>query len=327
MQEWRLAPGEDTPQSPREPVSLRGVVEASAANRGARRARALPYLLLSPSMAAMTLIILYPIAFSVWMSLHQVDFLRPQAGRPFIGLDNYVRLFGQASFWQAMRVTFVYTGGAMVFSFLIGLGTALLLNENFRGRALARSIVILPWAVPYVAAILTWQWMLNTDYGVINYMLRSTGLMSRAFTWLNDPAGAMVAVLAVTIWTQYPFVTLMHLAGLQGVPREPHEAAMIDGAGAWARFRNVTWPELRPVNTAIILLLAIWNFRRFTIIYVMTGGGPVQATETLVIQTYRQAFTFFNMGYASAMGTVLLVLTLAFSLVYIAVQIRQGQEV
>lgn len=287
----------------------------------------LPYLLLAPAMAAMGLFILYPIGYSVWLSLHKVDFLRPQAGRPFIGLQNYVKLFGDPTFWNASQVTLVYTSIAVVASFVIGLATALLLNEQFRGRVLARSIVIIPWAVPYVAAILIWKWMLNTDFGIINYILIKLGLFTDGINWLVSPIWAMVAVLVVTIWTQYPFITMMHLAALQGIAVELHEAATIDGAGVLDRFRYITWPGLSQVNTAAILLLVIWNFRKFTIIYTMTGGGPMRSTETLVIQTYRQAFSFYNMGYASAIGTVILGILLAFSVIYIVLQYKTGQEV
>ncbi|MCC6147900.1 MAG: sugar ABC transporter permease [Anaerolineaceae bacterium] len=287
----------------------------------------LPYIMMAPAMAAMALFILYPIGYSVWLSLHRVDFLRPQAGRPFIGLQNYLKLFSDAAFWNAAQITLVYTTVAVVVSFIIGLATALLLNEQFRGRILARSIVIIPWAVPYVAAILIWKWMLNTDFGIVNYILLKFGLITEGINWLVSPVWAMVAVLIVTVWTQYPFVTMMHLAALQGIAADLQEAATIDGAGVLDRFRYVTWPGLSQVNTAAILLLVIWNFRRFTIIYTMTGGGPIRSTETLVIQTYRQAFSFYNMGYASAIGTVILGVLLAFSLIYIIIQYRTGKEV
>lgn len=289
--------------------------------------RSLPYLMLAPAMVAMGLFILYPISYSVWLSLHKVDFLRPQAGRPFIGLQNYVKLFNDASFWSASQVTLVYTSIAVIASFIIGLATALLLNEQFKGRVLARSIVIIPWAVPYIAAILIWKWMLNTDFGIINYALLQLGLITEGITWLADPLWAMAAVLLVTVWTQYPFITMMHLAALQGIAAELREAATIDGAGILERFRYITWPGLSQVNTAAILLLVIWNFRRFTIIYAMTGGGPIRSTETLVIQTYRQAFSFYNMGYASAIGTVILGILLAFSLIYILIQYKTGKGV
>jgi len=295
--------------------------------RKSPQSHTLPYMMMAPAMVAMALFILYPIGYSVWLSLHRVDFLRPQAGRPFIGLQNYLKLFSDASFWNAAQITLVYTTVAVVVSFIVGLATALLLTEQFRGRILARSIVIIPWAVPYVAAILIWKWMLNTDFGIVNYILLRLGLITEGISWLASPVWAMVAVLIVTVWTQYPFVTMMHLAALQGIAAELQEAATIDGAGILDRFRYVTWPGLSQVNTAAILLLVIWNFRRFTIIYTMTGGGPIRSTETLVIQTYRQAFSFYNIGYASAIGTVILGVLLAFSLIYITIQYRTGKEV
>jgi multiple sugar transport system permease protein len=291
------------------------------------RGRALPYILVIPSLLVMGVFILYPIAYAVWLSLHRVDYLRPQLGRPFIGLANYVTILSQSDYWNATWVTLIYAASTMIFSFLIGLGTALLLNQKFRGRIVARSIIILPWAIPYIAAILTWEWIFNNDYGILNYALVQLGIVSQGITWLVDPQFAMLAVLLVTIWTEYPFVTMMHLAGLQGISPEFYEAALIDGAGALDRFWHITLPGLSKVNTIIILLLAIWSFKRFTIIYAMTGGGPVRSTETLVIQAYRQAFTFYNMGYATAIGTIILLISLAFSLIYLGIQMRRGDGV
>jgi len=275
----------------------------------------------------MGVFILYPITYSMWLSLHQVDYLRPQLGRPFIGFTNYIRILGESDFWNATWVTVVYAAGTMIFSFIIGLVTALLLNQKFKGRIFARSIIILPWAVPYIAAILTWERIFNNDYGVLNYALIQLGVISQGIAWLVDPQFAMLAVLMVTIWTEYPFVTMMHLAGLQGISPEFYEAAVIDGAGPLDLFRYVTLPGLSKVNTIVILLLAIWSFKRFTIIYAMTGGGPVRSTETLVIQAYRQAFAFYNMGYATAIGTIILLITLAFSLIYLGIQMRRGDGV
>jgi multiple sugar transport system permease protein len=218
-----------------------------------------------------------------------------------------------------MSNTAVYTLGTVVGSFGIGLFTAVFLNERFRARWLARTLTILPWAVPYVAAVLIWTWIMDAEYGVLNYLLVKSGLAARKIPWLASPTYAMLAVLIVTVWKQFPFATVMLLAGLQAIPDTLYEAAQIDGAGRGRRFLHITLPGLRSVSAVVLILLTIWAFRRFAVIYVMTGGGPARATETLPIQTYLEAFSNYNMGYAASLGTVSLLISMSVTLVYLAV--------
>ena len=279
----------------------------------------LPYLLLLPVLLGVGVVLLYPIAKNTWLSLHALDYVRPQKGQTFIGLENYRELLASRDFWLAMSNTAVYTLGTVVGSFGIGLFTAVFLNERFRARWLARTLIILPWAVPYVAAVLIWTWIMDAEYGVLNYLLVKSGLAARKIPWLASPTYAMLAVLIVTVWKQFPFATVMLLAGLQAIPDALYEAAQIDGAGRARRFLHVTLPGLRSVTGVVLILLTIWAFRRFTVIYVMTGGGPARATETLPIQTYIEAFSNYNMGYAASMGTVSLLISMAATFVYLAV--------
>ena len=279
----------------------------------------LPYLLLLPVLVTVGLVLLYPIAKNVWLSFHALDYVRPQKGQAFVGGENYQDLLASRDFWLGMWNTAVYTVGTVLGSFLIGLGTAVFLNEKFRGRWLARTLIILPWAVPYVAAVLMWTWIMDAEYGVLNYVLVKTGLVTGKILWLASPVYAMAAVLIVTVWKQFPFATVMLLAGLQAIPDTLYEAAHIDGAGRWRRFVHITLPGLRSVTAVVLILLTIWAFRRFTVIYVMTGGGPARATETLPIQTYLEAFSNYNMGYASALGTISLVISMGVTLVYLRV--------
>ena len=287
--------------------------------------RLLPYLLLFPVLLTVGAVLLYPIAKNIWLSFHLLDYVRPQRGQRFVGLENYRELLVARDFWLGMGNTVVYTLGTVVGSFAIGLATALLLNERFPGRWLARTLTVLPWAIPYVAAVLIWTWIMDAEYGVLNYLLVKSGLVARKVPWLADPAYAMPAVLIVTIWKQFPFATVMLLAGLQTIPHTLYEAAHIDGAGRWHRFLQITLPGLRSVTAVVLILLTIWAFRRFTIIYVMTGGGPARATETLPIQTYLQAFRYYNMGTAASLGTISLLISMAVTLLYLW-SLPRGEE-
>mgnify|MGYP005843232213 CR=1 FL=1 len=278
----------------------------------------LPIFLIFPAVVLISLLLFYPISRGIQLSLFDVGLLRPNAGT-FVGLANYAELFQRSDFYNALQVTTIYTIGVVVFSYLIGLGTALLLNAKLPLRGVIRTLTIMPWAVPEVVAVMIFIWMFDAQYGVINYFLMQLGLIDRQIPWLVQGTLALPAVLIVTIWKQFPIATLIVLAGLQTIPDEQYEAAAIDGANRWQRFRFVTWPGLRALNIVLILILIFYSFRRVTIIYTMTGGGPARATETLSVQTYLEAFKFFDLGYAAAIGTVLLLSLLVFTLIYFRV--------
>jgi len=288
--------------------------------------RLIPIVFNLPALVILVLVILYPIAKGISLSFHNTQLLMPPGAELFIGLRNYEVMLRQEHFWNSLKVTAIYTVGVVVFSYLIGLGTALLLNAKFKGRKIARILMILPWAVPEVAAVMTWRWILDYQYGVMNSFMSSTGLINANLGWLVDPNLSMVAVIMVTVWVQFPLATLMILAGLQAISQTLKEAAVIDGANRWQVFWNVTFPGLKPVNIVLVLLLTLYSFKRVTLIFLMTGGGPSRATEVLSILTYQQAFKNYRLGYASAIGTVMLVIMLAFSIVYLVVLSKRGKE-
>jgi multiple sugar transport system permease protein len=267
----------------------------------------LGYLLLLPALLLICAIIVYPLILSVDLSLQDVKIARIGAARQPWTLANYERLLTSPEFWNSVWVTvrlvLLVTGSC----FVIGLGTALLLNETFRGRTLARLLVALPWAVPEVVAVVVWWWIFDSSYGVLNWMLVKVGVLAEPFAWFSSTAGAFFVVTVVMVWKGYPFVSIMLLAGLQSIPEEYYEAAKMDGATAWQRFVNITLPCLSPVLGVTLVLVMLWVFRDFSIIYVLTQGGPIKATETLAIMTYQQAFGFYKMGYAAAIGVVTLV--------------------
>lgn len=291
--------------------------------RSAVRSRLYAFTLLAPAVVAVLLVITYPLIMAGQMSLYDVRVFRIAQG--FTGepsLRNYEDMFTNPAFWRSLRVTLAYVALGTLGSFIVGLCTALLLNQPFRGRFLARILVVLPWPIPGVVAATTFMWMFNSSFGVVNYLLLQLGIISRPVAWFTDSTPALLAVVAATIWKGYPFFTITLLAGMQSIPRELYEAARVDGASAPKQFWHITVPALRSVMGVAMVISTLWLFRVFDIIYVMTGGGPSRATETLAIQIYREAFQYFEMGYASAVGMVTLVLSIVATIIYLRVSSR-----
>jgi multiple sugar transport system permease protein len=274
-------------------------------------------LLVLPALLVLAFVLFYPIGLAVYSGFFDIKMMN-LGQQEFVGWENYGTMLRTPAFWGSARTTAVYTVGVVAGSYLVGLTGALLLNRAFRGRTVARTLIIIPWAVPHVVTVLIWNWMLDANYGVINYFLQTLHLIETNLQWRAMPDLAQISVIGVTVWSTYPVALVMLLAGLQSIPRDLYEAAAVDGSNAWQRFWHITWPGLAPVNIVLILLLSLLAFTRVvTIIYLMTAGGPGGATETLPVQTYLQAFKFFRMGYASAIGTVVLVIAVIFSIVYL----------
>ena len=292
-------------------------VAGPAWSRFVRRPAIFAYLLLAPAVLVLVLVVLYPLATAIDMSFRRVEIYSPSTPRGPWTLANYLRLLTTPGFWQAVRVSVTYVACSVTPALLIGLGTALLLNRQFRGRTLARMLAVMPWAIPPVVAVNIWWWILDPSYGLLNWILLQLGVVSHPVNWTTQPGPAMAAVSLVTTWKGYPFFLVMLLAGLQAIPQDLYDAAAVDGAGSLGAFRHITLPALRGVLSLAALLSILWVFREFTIIWVLTGGGPIRATETLAIMTYREAFTSFRMGVAAAVGVVTLVISAAASVVFI----------
>jgi len=273
--------------------------------------RRFAFALLLPALVTTGLLIVYPMYLVVSLSLREgksMNFL-DSTGQVF-GLQHYADVLGDPGTWTSVVPTLVYTAGSMLPSFLLGLALALLLNATFPGRRLFRGLILLPWAVPGVLVSVLFLWLLDASYGVVNAMLRQAGLISTDIAWFTDERTAMVAVIAPTIWKSFPFFTLTILAALQAVPGELYEAARMDGAGRWQRFRYVTWPGVRGAAILALVLNTLWAFREFDIIFATTGGGPYRATETLGIRAYQEAFSYFEIGRACVLGIVMLAIAL-----------------
>ena len=277
-----------------------------------RREWLLPALFIAPALAVLLSLSIYPLIYSITISLQQ----ETSSGIVWT-LGNFTRLVSDNFFVAAMVHTFVYAIAALSCEFLLGLGLALLLNAKMRGRGLFRASLLVPMMLPSVVVGVVWRLMLNPDFGAINGTLKQLGINTEGLTWTASPKLAMLSVIAVDVWQWTPFVFLVLLAGLQAIPEEPYEAALIDGSSRWQTFRHVTLPLLKPSILIVLLLRTMDLLRVFDQIFILTEGGPGFATETISLYIYRTAFRFFDFGYAAAMSFVLLALTNVISVIYI----------
>ncbi len=281
--------------------------------------RRLAWLLLAPALLAVALLIAWPLYVIVQMSVRPGKALAISElmARP-LGTANFERVLHQQALWDAFGHSAVYTVGSLVPAFVAGLLFALLFHRAFPARRWLRSLLLLPWAVPGVVVSITFLWMLDASYGVVNAVLRDLGMLSADIAWFVDARTAMAAVLVPTVWKSFPFFAITILAALQSIPDTLYEAARVDGASAWQRFRYVTWPGIRGPALLAALLNALWTFREFDIIYASTRGGPAGATETLGILVYREAFESVRFGTAAAIG----VLMLGTATIFVALSMR-----
>jgi multiple sugar transport system permease protein len=240
--------------------------------------------LLAPTAILLGVFIAYPFCEGVWLSVTDA-----RVGVPghFVGLDNFAALWNDSIFRVAVWNTFVYTAVATVFKLGLGLWLALLLNRNFRGKAFTRAFILLPFIIPTVLSTIAWKWMFDPTFSVINWTLFQLGLIHARINWLGDPVLALISVIVVNVWRGVPFFAISLLAGLQTISPELQEAAAIDGARAWQRFWHVTWPLLLPVTTVVMLFSIIQTFSDFQLVYVLTGGGPANATQLFATYAYQ----------------------------------------
>jgi multiple sugar transport system permease protein len=271
------------------------------------------YAFLAPGLILFSIFTVFSLGFAFYLTFREWNILEPE--KPFIGLQNYRDMIGDEDFRRSVINTFYFTGASVPLGMSVGLGVALLLNQPLRGRTVLRTLYFLPVVTPFVVAAIVWKWLYNGDFGPINYYLLKTHLISEPLLWLSDKNLAMPAVVLMSVWTSVGFSMVVYLAALQGVPAELYESARIDGAGAWARFRYVTLPMLAPSTLFLMVMGIIGSFQVFTQIYIMTSGGPVNRTSTMVYYIYESAFKFYEMGYASTLAYALFVLLLVFTVI------------
>lgn len=275
------------------------MLETAIPMRGDRR---VAYLTLLPSALILLLLVALPTASVVALSMQDVG-LGEHSG-PFVGLANFAWVFGSDLFYRALLNTFVWVIGSVSLDMILGLVIALLLNKTFVGRGVARAIMLAPYLIPTVVAVLIWKYMFHDIVGVLNFLLIKVGILDQPMLWLNSRSMAMVSVILVGAWKFFPFVVLGLLGILQSIPQEQYEAARIDGASGWQQFWYITLPNIMPVILLTAMLRTIWTFHKFDIIYLLTGGGPVDATTTLPVLVYQKAFVDFEIGNASAIAIV-----------------------
>lgn len=274
-----------------------------------RRFRDRPLAFLAPAAAVLAVVTLYPVGYVLWLSLQRFSLLSEAPS--FIGLANFARLAGDARFWNAFGNTVYFTLVSVALELALGLAAALLLARAFAGAGAMRAVVLLPWAIPTVVAARMWEWMYNGDFGVINYLLGTE------INWLGNPLWAIHAAIAMDVWKATPFVALLLLAGRLAIAPELYQAARLDGAGPWRLFRHVTLPLLWPLILVVLIFRTIDAFRVFDAIYVLTGGGPADTTETLSIYAYKLLFQTLEFGYGSTVAVGVFVSVAAVTGVYV----------
>ncbi|MEO3922519.1 sugar ABC transporter permease [Micromonosporaceae bacterium B7E4] len=300
----RPAPGPD-----RRGRGVRGKLRRAWRERSA-------YAFLAPGLILFSVFTVFALGFAFYLTFREWNILEPE--KPFVGLQNYRDMVQDEDFRRSIINTAYFTGASVPLGMAVGLGVALLLNQPIRGRGLLRTLYFLPNITPFVVAAIVWKWLYNGDFGPINFYLLKTHLISEPLVWLSDRNLAMPAVVLMSVWASVGFSMVVYLAALQAIPNQLYESARIDGAGPWARFRYVTLPMLAPSTLFLMVMGIIGSFQVFTQIYIMTGGGPVNRTTTMVYYIYEAAFKFYEMGYASTLAYGLFVLLLVFT----AIQLR-----
>ncbi|HEX7573660.1 MAG TPA: sugar ABC transporter permease [Bacteroidota bacterium] len=281
-----------------------------------------PYMLLTPALLFTVFILVYPMAQNLVNSFRDVSLVRE--GRGWTGLLNYEHVFGDAVFWLAFRNTVVYAVAGTLLALLIGLGLALVLDVHTgKMSSVAAGLYSIPWVISPVVAGFAWKWLLNDHFGILNYWLSSAGIARHGTSWLGNPHTALFCVMVARAWQFYPFAMVMFLAGLQSIPAEQYEAASVDGASPLRKFFHITIPNLRPVSSVLLLLGVIWSFNDFNMVFVMTRGGPINASMVLPVLVREFSFVHFDLGKGSALSVLIFALLVTLSFLYLRVLARR----
>jgi multiple sugar transport system permease protein len=268
------------------------------------------FVFVLPALIVLFMLIAYPVAYTGVLSVTN------DQGQ-FTGLQNFADVLRPRVTTQALWNTLWWVGGSIVFQVILGVAAAILLNQNFVGRAIVRSIALIPWVIPGIVAATTWAWMFHTEFGIINHMLTGVGALDEPIGWLTRGNTVLPAMIAINVWKLFPFVAIMVLAGLQSIPQELYEAARVDGASYWDEVRHIMLPQIRPVITAVTLLLVIWALNSITIIYAITKGGPANRTLITPIQIFRLAFENVEFNQAAALSVMFFGIVMIIVFIYI----------
>ncbi|MER6282565.1 carbohydrate ABC transporter permease [Streptomyces sviceus] len=317
-------------RAPRSPARPREAGTAAPADGPAlrrhrrRRSRLTALAFLAPLALYLAAFYVYPLYRNLDLSLRDYTVRSFVAGdAPFSGLDNFRTVLDDPTFGPAMRHTMIFTFVSIAFQYAAGLALAVFFNRHFRLAATLRALFLIPWLLPLIVSASTWSWMLNSESGVLNYALHTVGVAP--VDWLNSPHWALTSVIIANIWIGIPFNLVILYSGLQNIPGELYEAASLDGAGAWQQFRRITFPLLRPVSAITLLLGLVYTLKVFDLIWIMTKGGPSDASSTLATWSYQLGFGSLlpKFGPGAAVGNILILIALVFGLLYIRVQRRQ----
>lgn len=293
--------------------------------RTRKRIHWLPYALVLPIILYEGALVVYPIIQGVLGSFTRIE-LASKNPPVWVGLDNYTRMFGDPGFWKVIQTTLTFTGLVILVALGAGLFTALLFNRPFKARPVARGMLMMPWALPEVPVVMIFIWILSPQFGVVNILARLLPGVTENPQWLQVPGLAMGWMVLIASWKAFPFYSLVILSALQAVPLELYEAAKVDGASSFQLFWNITIPGIGTTLELLVVLASIFSFKQFTIIYLMTGGGPSSATETIVIRIYNTAFRFYDYSYATALGVAGFVVSLVIGIFFVILQARRTQE-
>jgi len=272
--------------------------------------------LLVPVIVVLLLFIAAPIGHSFFLSFHRIIIGLPQLKTPFVGLENYQELLNDPVAWHSFWITVIFVGTTTFFELLIGILLALLIHHRFPGRGALRACVLIPWAIPTVVSAQMWRFLFNDAYGVVNYAVFGTEI-TNYIPWLALPPTALLSIIVADIWKTSSFAALLILAGLQVIPEELYQAARVDGAVAWRRFWHITWPLIRPALLVALLFRTIDAFRVFDLAFVMTQGGPADATNVLQLYGYKKMFVEGWMGYGSAISVCIFIIVLVLAMTYV----------
>ena len=279
-----------------------------------RKSALVGWLLLAPSLILLGGLVVFPVLYNVWLSLFDKHAFMPV--QAFVGLRHYRYFASDPEFWTSFYYGSVYAGVTMVLQLGVGVPAALLLNEGFRGRNLLRGVVLFPYMIPTIVAVILWKWLLNDSYGLVNHLLVSAGLVRAPVAWLG-PDYIMASLIVTSVWQFFPFVVVTYLARLQTIPPELYEAATIDGASAWRRFVHVTLPQTASVLFVIVLLRSIWMFTKFDTVWLLAGdGGVSRYIRTLPVYAYARSFTYLQAGMGAALAVIMFTMLLAATAVY-----------
>jgi len=275
--------------------------------------------LMAPALLAILGVAFFPILRTMWISLHTRVLNEPGLGQPFVGLQNYVDLVvgSDGRLLASLANTLKFTVSSVSLELVLGLLIALLIHREFTGRGLVRASVLVPWAIPTAISSLMWRFIFDDRLGLLNDILARIGLIDGYQAWLGNPKTAMAAIVATDVWKTTPFMALLLLAGLQVIPWDLYEAARVDGAGAWTSFWRITLPLLKPAMLVALVFRTLDAFRAFDIVFVMTGGGPANSTETITVYGYKTLMRYLDFGHGSAIAVIIFLCVLSISFLYI----------